>query len=147
MKRGCTPTAGLHTVNTVKGRGSVPQLKCGVEENMAVPVPEGKKAFWELWHTTSAVISGYSHCFPPPHYHHWGHTNTAALLACGYYCPSVQVSGSTAGSPASSSTPSTSSRQYTRQRITRVNLRDLIFYMEQERETAHSLLLYRALLK
>uniref|UniRef100_UPI0037E86141 transcription initiation factor TFIID subunit 4-like n=1 Tax=Semicossyphus pulcher TaxID=241346 RepID=UPI0037E86141 len=59
----------------------------------------------------------------------------------------TEVSGSTAGSPASSSTPSTSSRQYTRQRITRVNLRDLIFYMEQERETAHSLLLYRALLK
>ncbi|XP_069546495.1 transcription initiation factor TFIID subunit 4-like isoform X3 [Brachyistius frenatus] len=59
----------------------------------------------------------------------------------------TEVSGSTAGSPASSSAPSTSSRQYTRQRITRVNLRDLIFYMEQERETAHSLLLYRALLK
>ena len=61
--------------------------------------------------------------------------------------PCLQVSGSTAGSLASSSSPSTSSRQYTRQRITRVNLRDLIFYMEQERETAHSLLLYRALLK
>ncbi|XP_020512528.2 transcription initiation factor TFIID subunit 4 isoform X3 [Labrus bergylta] len=59
----------------------------------------------------------------------------------------TEVSGSTAGSPASSSTPSNSSRQYTRQRITRVNLRDLIFYMEQERATAHSLLLYRALLK
>ncbi|KAG7483487.1 transcription initiation factor TFIID subunit 4-like [Solea senegalensis] len=59
----------------------------------------------------------------------------------------TEVSGSSAGSPASSSVPSTSSRQYTRQRITRVNLRDLIFYMEQERETAHSLLLYRALLK
>ncbi|XP_028257061.1 transcription initiation factor TFIID subunit 4 isoform X1 [Parambassis ranga] len=59
----------------------------------------------------------------------------------------TEVSGSISGSPASSSTPSTSSRQYTRQRITRVNLRDLIFYMEQERETAHSLLLYRALLK
>ncbi|KAM7014750.1 transcription initiation factor TFIID subunit 4 isoform 2-T2 [Tautogolabrus adspersus] len=59
----------------------------------------------------------------------------------------TEVSGSMAGSPASSSTPSNSSRQYTRQRITRVNLRDLIFYMEQERATAHSLLLYRALLK
>ncbi|KAM3625421.1 uncharacterized protein V6R79_011745 [Siganus canaliculatus] len=59
----------------------------------------------------------------------------------------TEVSGSTAGSLSSPSTPSTSSRQYTRQRITRVNLRDLIFYMEQERETAHSLLLYRALLK
>ncbi|KFO81338.1 Transcription initiation factor TFIID subunit 4, partial [Cuculus canorus] len=40
-----------------------------------------------------------------------------------------------------------SSRQYARQKITRVNLRDFIFYMEQERETSHSLLLYRALLK
>ncbi|KAM4597449.1 transcription initiation factor TFIID subunit 4 isoform 4-T4 [Fundulus diaphanus] len=59
----------------------------------------------------------------------------------------TEVSGSMAGSPACSAAPSTSSRQYTRQRITRVNLRDLIFYMEQERETAHSLLLYRALLK
>ncbi|KAM4744727.1 transcription initiation factor TFIID subunit 4 isoform 4-T4 [Anableps anableps] len=59
----------------------------------------------------------------------------------------TEVSSGTAGSPACSSAPSTSSRQYTRQRITRVNLRDLIFYMEQERETAHSLLLYRALLK
>ncbi|XP_067905129.1 transcription initiation factor TFIID subunit 4-like isoform X2 [Heterodontus francisci] len=40
-----------------------------------------------------------------------------------------------------------SSRQYTRQRVTRVNLRDFIFYMEQERDTRHSLVLYRALLK
>lgn len=55
----------------------------------------------------------------------------------------TEVSGSSMGSPSGSS----SSRQYGRQRITRVNLRDLIFYMEQERETAHSLLLYRALLK
>uniref|UniRef100_A0AAQ4R0P3 Transcription initiation factor TFIID component TAF4 C-terminal domain-containing protein n=2 Tax=Gasterosteus aculeatus aculeatus TaxID=481459 RepID=A0AAQ4R0P3_GASAC len=61
--------------------------------------------------------------------------------------PGAEVPGSAAGSPASSSSPSTSSRQYARNRITRVNLRDLIFYMEQERETAHSLLLYRALLK
>ncbi|XP_067105625.1 transcription initiation factor TFIID subunit 4-like [Osmerus mordax] len=56
----------------------------------------------------------------------------------------AEVSSSSAGSPAGAST---SSRQYARQRITRVNLRDLIFYMEQERDTAHSLLLYRALLK
>ncbi|XP_028297560.1 transcription initiation factor TFIID subunit 4 isoform X2 [Gouania willdenowi] len=59
----------------------------------------------------------------------------------------AEVSSSTMGSQASSSSPSTSSRQYTRHRITRVNLRDLIFYMEQEREAAHSLVLYRALLK
>ncbi|XP_053808669.1 transcription initiation factor TFIID subunit 4-like [Vidua chalybeata] len=40
-----------------------------------------------------------------------------------------------------------SPRQYPRQKITRVNLRDFIFYMEQERDMSHSLLLYRALLK
>ncbi|NXK67911.1 TAF4 factor, partial [Sylvietta virens] len=40
-----------------------------------------------------------------------------------------------------------SPRQYPRQKITRVNLRDFIFYMEQEPDMSHSLLLYRALLK
>lgn len=59
----------------------------------------------------------------------------------------AEVSGSSAGSPAASSSASASSRQYARQRITRVNLRDFIFYMEQEREMTRSLLLYRALLK
>ncbi|CAM4732294.1 unnamed protein product [Leuciscus chuanchicus] len=39
------------------------------------------------------------------------------------------------------------SRQFTRQRITRVNLRDLLFCLENERSTSHSQLLYRALLK
>ncbi|XP_016299158.1 transcription initiation factor TFIID subunit 4 [Sinocyclocheilus anshuiensis] len=39
------------------------------------------------------------------------------------------------------------SRQYTRQRITRVNLRDLLFCLENERSTSHSQLLYQALLK
>uniref|UniRef100_A0A8C7GF78 TAFH domain-containing protein n=1 Tax=Oncorhynchus kisutch TaxID=8019 RepID=A0A8C7GF78_ONCKI len=58
----------------------------------------------------------------------------------------TEVSGSSVGSPGAASSPSTSSQRQ-RQRITRVNLRDFIFYMEQERETAHSLLLYRALLK
>ncbi|XP_068267293.1 transcription initiation factor TFIID subunit 4-like [Nyctibius grandis] len=53
--------------------------------------------------------------------------------------------GVSGGSQAGLGTPS--SRQYARQKITRVNLRDFIFYMEQERETSHSLLLYRALLK
>uniref|UniRef100_A0A3B3RMI0 Si:dkey-219c3.2 n=1 Tax=Paramormyrops kingsleyae TaxID=1676925 RepID=A0A3B3RMI0_9TELE len=59
----------------------------------------------------------------------------------------TEVSGCSTGSPAGFSAPAASSRQHSRQRITRVNLRDLIFYMEQERETARSLLLYRALLK
>ncbi|XP_061863888.1 transcription initiation factor TFIID subunit 4-like isoform X2 [Colius striatus] len=53
--------------------------------------------------------------------------------------------GVSGGSQAGLGTPS--SRQYARQKITRVNLRDFIFYLEQERETSHSLLLYRALLK
>ncbi|XP_030633039.1 transcription initiation factor TFIID subunit 4 isoform X2 [Chanos chanos] len=39
------------------------------------------------------------------------------------------------------------SRQFTRQRITRVNLRDLLFCLENERATSHSRLLYRGLLK
>ncbi|XP_067292115.1 transcription initiation factor TFIID subunit 4 isoform X1 [Pseudorasbora parva] len=52
-------------------------------------------------------------------------------------------SGSATGSTSSSS----SSVRQTRQRITRVNLRDLIFCMEQERTTARSMLLYKALLK
>uniref|UniRef100_A0AAY4E513 TAFH domain-containing protein n=1 Tax=Denticeps clupeoides TaxID=299321 RepID=A0AAY4E513_9TELE len=38
-------------------------------------------------------------------------------------------------------------RQFTRQRITRVNLRDLLVCLENERSTCHSQLLYRALLK
>ncbi|KAI4899702.1 hypothetical protein NFI96_001079 [Prochilodus magdalenae] len=59
---------------------------------------------------------------------------------------SVKVSGGSLGSAASSSSSSSSSRQV-RQRITRVNLRDLIFCLEQERSTARSLLLYKALLK
>ncbi|XP_010394789.3 transcription initiation factor TFIID subunit 4-like [Corvus cornix cornix] len=53
--------------------------------------------------------------------------------------------GVCAGSQAGLGTASP--RQYPRQKITRVNLRDFIFYMEQEREMSHSLLLYRALLK
>ncbi|KAG7218084.1 hypothetical protein INR49_020643 [Caranx melampygus] len=40
-----------------------------------------------------------------------------------------------------------SSRQQLRQRITRVNLRDFIFCLEQDRSTSRSLMLYKALLK
>ncbi|XP_062897271.1 transcription initiation factor TFIID subunit 4-like [Mobula hypostoma] len=52
---------------------------------------------------------------------------------------------STGGTPGGSGVGAT--RQFTRQRITRVNLRDLIFCLENERETSHSLMLYRAFLK
>ncbi|XP_034443016.1 transcription initiation factor TFIID subunit 4-like isoform X3 [Hippoglossus hippoglossus] len=45
------------------------------------------------------------------------------------------------------SSVSPSSRQQLRQRITRVNLRDFIFCLEQDRSTARSLMLYKALLK
>uniref|UniRef100_A0A3P9PSR6 Transcription initiation factor TFIID subunit 4-like n=1 Tax=Poecilia reticulata TaxID=8081 RepID=A0A3P9PSR6_POERE len=51
------------------------------------------------------------------------------------------TSGSGSGSSASSS------RQQLRQRITRVNLRDFILCLEQDRSTARSLMLYKALLK
>ncbi|MCJ8734335.1 hypothetical protein PDJAM_G00234010 [Pangasius djambal] len=55
----------------------------------------------------------------------------------------AEASGSSSGSAGASS----SSTRQVRQRITRVNLRDLIFCLEQERSTARSLLLYKALLK
>ncbi|XP_075884811.1 transcription initiation factor TFIID subunit 4-like [Nelusetta ayraudi] len=51
------------------------------------------------------------------------------------------------GSGSSSAAAASSSRQQLRQRITRVNLRDFIFCLEQEPSTARSLLLYKALLK
>uniref|UniRef100_A0A3Q0R0X9 TATA-box binding protein associated factor 4 n=1 Tax=Amphilophus citrinellus TaxID=61819 RepID=A0A3Q0R0X9_AMPCI len=41
----------------------------------------------------------------------------------------------------------TGSRQFMRQRITRVNLRDLLFCLENERGTSHSHLLYKGFLK
>ncbi|XP_069495476.1 transcription initiation factor TFIID subunit 4-like isoform X3 [Ambystoma mexicanum] len=53
--------------------------------------------------------------------------------------------GVSSGSRAALGIPS--SRHHGRHRITRVNLRDFIFCLEQERETSRSLLLYRALLK
>ncbi|XP_055078616.1 transcription initiation factor TFIID subunit 4-like isoform X2 [Periophthalmus magnuspinnatus] len=59
--------------------------------------------------------------------------------------------GATAGPESASgsglSSSPASSRQQLRQRITRVNLRDFIFCLEQERTTARSLMLYKALLK
>uniref|UniRef100_A0AAR2JS62 TAFH domain-containing protein n=1 Tax=Pygocentrus nattereri TaxID=42514 RepID=A0AAR2JS62_PYGNA len=54
------------------------------------------------------------------------------------------VSSVSAGSVAAGSG---GSRQFPRQRITRVNLRDLLFCLENERETSHSHLLYKAFLK
>ncbi|XP_028266117.1 transcription initiation factor TFIID subunit 4-like [Parambassis ranga] len=58
---------------------------------------------------------------------------------------SAEGSGSGPSQPAGSS--GTGSRQFMRQRITRVNLRDLLFCLENERETSHSHLLYKGFLK
>uniref|UniRef100_A0A8C8RCA1 TATA-box binding protein associated factor 4 n=1 Tax=Pelusios castaneus TaxID=367368 RepID=A0A8C8RCA1_9SAUR len=55
--------------------------------------------------------------------------------------------GSNTSTPVPGSSGVGTTRQFTRQRITRVNLRDLIFCLENERETSHSLLLYKAFLK
>ncbi|XP_007906140.2 transcription initiation factor TFIID subunit 4 [Callorhinchus milii] len=86
--------------------------------------------------------------------------NVTALAAIGprkkrkLDFPGQAGAGVTTESENAASTPglqagpgASAGRQYTRQRVTRVNLRDLIFYMEQEPETSHSLTLYRALLK
>ncbi|MEQ2208346.1 hypothetical protein XENOCAPTIV_025673 [Xenoophorus captivus] len=51
------------------------------------------------------------------------------------------------GQRSGSSSSASSSRQQLRQRITRVNLRDFILCLEQDRSTARSLTLYKALLK
>ncbi|XP_031423455.1 transcription initiation factor TFIID subunit 4-like [Clupea harengus] len=47
----------------------------------------------------------------------------------------------------SASSGSGASRQFTRQRITRINLRDLLYCLENEHSSSHSQLLYRGLLK
>ncbi|TRY97343.1 hypothetical protein DNTS_031684 [Danionella cerebrum] len=59
----------------------------------------------------------------------------------------TDTEGSSLSASASGSVNAGASRQFTRQRITRVNLRDLLFCLENERSTSHSQMLYRALLK
>ncbi|XP_019951836.2 transcription initiation factor TFIID subunit 4 isoform X2 [Paralichthys olivaceus] len=81
--------------------------------------------------------------------------NLTALAAIGprkkqkMYSPvrgaSAEGSGSGPCQPAGSS--GAGSRQFMRQRITRVNLRDLLFCLENERGTSHSHLLYKGFLK
>ncbi|XP_054464949.1 transcription initiation factor TFIID subunit 4-like [Anoplopoma fimbria] len=58
---------------------------------------------------------------------------------------SAEGSGSGPSQPGSSS--GSGSRQFMRQRITRVNLRDLLFCLENERGASHSHLLYKGFLK
>ncbi|XP_034445561.1 transcription initiation factor TFIID subunit 4-like [Hippoglossus hippoglossus] len=81
--------------------------------------------------------------------------NLTALAAIGprkkqkMYSPvrgaSAEGSGSGPCQPAGSG--GGGSRQFMRQRITRVNLRDLLFCLENERGTSHSHLLYKGFLK
>ncbi|XP_047660964.1 transcription initiation factor TFIID subunit 4 isoform X2 [Tachysurus fulvidraco] len=81
--------------------------------------------------------------------------NLTALAAIGprkkrkLDSPALGTDAEGSGSSASSSVGLSggASRQFTRQRITRVNLRDLLFCLENERESSRSQLLYRALLK
>lgn len=55
--------------------------------------------------------------------------------------------GSGAGPSQPGGSGAASSRQFMRQRITRVNLKDLLFCLENERETSCSHLLYKGFLK
>ncbi|XP_017306324.1 transcription initiation factor TFIID subunit 4 isoform X2 [Ictalurus punctatus] len=81
--------------------------------------------------------------------------NLTALAAIGprkkrkLDSPALGTDAEGSGSSASSSAGLSggASRQFTRQRITRVNLRDLLFCLENEKESTRSQLLYRALLK
>ncbi|XP_041945786.1 transcription initiation factor TFIID subunit 4-like isoform X2 [Alosa sapidissima] len=76
--------------------------------------------------------------------------NLTALAAIGPRKRKKMDSPGSAGAAEASSSASSgsgSSRQFTRQRITRINLRDLLFCLENEDSTSHSQLLYRALLK
>ncbi|KAM6973186.1 transcription initiation factor TFIID subunit 4-like [Aplochiton taeniatus] len=79
--------------------------------------------------------------------------NLTALAAIGprkkrkLDSPGSSAAGPEVASGSGAVSPASSSRQQLRQRITRVNLRDFIFCLEQERTTSRSLLLYKALLK
>ncbi|MED6291249.1 hypothetical protein CHARACLAT_021546 [Characodon lateralis] len=59
----------------------------------------------------------------------------------------ASAEGSGSGPSLSGGSSGPGSRPFTRQRITRVNLRDLLACLENDRETSHSQLLYKGLLK
>ncbi|XP_041743641.1 transcription initiation factor TFIID subunit 4 isoform X2 [Coregonus clupeaformis] len=81
--------------------------------------------------------------------------NLTALAAIGPRKKrKMEAAAAAAGAEGSGSSPAPSgsgssgaSRQFIRQRITRVNLRDLLFCLENERDTSHSHLLYKGFLK
>ncbi|KAM3872448.1 transcription initiation factor TFIID subunit 4-like [Diretmus argenteus] len=59
----------------------------------------------------------------------------------------ASAEGSGSGSSQSGGSSGGGSRQFTRQRITRVNLKDLLFCLENERGSSHSHMLYKGFLK
>lgn len=69
----------------------------------------------------------------------------AYRLSNDLFRPTLQGSGPGSSQAGGSSGPG--SRQFLRQRITRVNLRDLLLCLENDRDTSHSQLLYKGLLK
>ncbi|XP_042151160.1 transcription initiation factor TFIID subunit 4 isoform X1 [Oncorhynchus tshawytscha] len=81
--------------------------------------------------------------------------NLTALAAIGPRKKrKMEAAAAAAGAEGSGSSPAASgsgssgaSRQFIRQRITRVNLRDLLFCLENERDTSDSHLLYKGFLK
>uniref|UniRef100_A0A8C8LY46 TAFH domain-containing protein n=1 Tax=Oncorhynchus tshawytscha TaxID=74940 RepID=A0A8C8LY46_ONCTS len=74
--------------------------------------------------------------------------NLTALAAIGPRKKrKMEAAGSGSSPAASGSGSSGASRQFIRQRITRVNLRDLLFCLENERDTSDSHLLYKGFLK
>uniref|UniRef100_A0A3Q1EVR4 TATA-box binding protein associated factor 4 n=1 Tax=Acanthochromis polyacanthus TaxID=80966 RepID=A0A3Q1EVR4_9TELE len=79
--------------------------------------------------------------------------NLTALAAIGprkkrkMDSPLRGASGSGSGPSQPGGSGGTGSRQFMRQRITRVNLRDLLFCLENEKGTSHSHLLYKGFLK
>uniref|UniRef100_A0A8C4ZNA6 TAF4A RNA polymerase II, TATA box binding protein (TBP)-associated factor n=1 Tax=Gadus morhua TaxID=8049 RepID=A0A8C4ZNA6_GADMO len=72
--------------------------------------------------------------------------NLTALAAIGPRKPRKPADASGSGSGSSLGAGSSGSRP-TRQRITRINLKDLLFCLETERPTAHSQFLYKGFLK
>lgn len=76
------------------------------------------------------------------------HLKLPLLFSLTVTLPPPSLSQGSGSSPsASGSGSSGASRQFIRQRITRVNLRDLLFCLENERDTSHSHLLYKGFLK
>ncbi|KAK2500361.1 hypothetical protein MC885_002061 [Smutsia gigantea] len=127
--------------------------RCGISPPPEPPGPVvvGDTSYkpWNL----SAILLGQEPPPPPPSLCPRGESLSSvgscgpSVLECVPDSTSPGAQGLGPGSAVPGSSGVGTPRQFTRQRITRVNLRDLIFCLENERETSHSLLLYKAFLK